>query len=108
MKKDSDPEAEQLVAHYDNVASSFLSVSATVLAIIVGLFPIIEAQKTLNAANLLETQISVILLGGAIILDVLSLLDRKMKNYSRKRILARASAVPLLLSIVVLLLIVLR
>jgi len=92
------PEAN--IEHYDGVSSAFLSMAGTMLAIIVGLFPFSAAQSVFNSTNEVEMEIAVALLAITILLDVLSLLDRQ--QYVRKRLLARVSAIPLLVSVLVL------
>jgi uncharacterized membrane protein len=90
------------LSHYDAIASTFLSVGATMIAIIASLLPIVRVQHSINERTSVLFGISSILLVFVIMLSVLGLLAKNTSE--RKRTLCVLPAVPLMLSIVLLML----
>ncbi|MGD0495451.1 MAG: hypothetical protein ABSB28_05360 [Candidatus Bathyarchaeia archaeon] len=91
--------------HYDTVASAFLGVSSTMMAIIGSLLPFLKIQKALsNAQSFLFVSVIVFLI-TTIVASTLSLMERNDTRF--KRVLCKISAIPLIISTVILVVIIL-
>jgi uncharacterized membrane protein len=88
------------LSHYDTIASAFLSVGATMIAIIASLLPVIRIQQVINERTSVLFGISSVLLVLVILLSILGLVTKNSSE--RKRTLCVIPAIPLMMSIVLL------
>ncbi|NIO38000.1 hypothetical protein GTO27_09900 [Candidatus Bathyarchaeota archaeon] len=95
---------EDIRPHYDTVASTFLKVSTTMIAIIGSLTPFLRAQNGQSEYHKNLFFAVIVLLLITTISSLFGLMERE--STSLKRNLCRVSAIPLLVSILIILMII--